>query len=438
MNEELSNDIQDGILFFMLTDLKFLSICKSKIDYKIFKSPIQQKICSIILSFFSEYGVIINEKVEEIILPEFQENEQTLIITYLHKLFSTNYTKGYIFDKLDLFISKREWETALIQSVEDLDNNNIDRIEERVRKILSSKLGCNNIKNVLDENLGEFYNTKNNGEICCPTGVKDLDNIIGGLRYKELAIIMSPLNVGKSFFMSYIGSKALLYSKDVLYITNEMSKQQVKGRFFQRFAGVTDKPKEELQIWSRNERIKYKPDHLGNAKKVKKSIEVMKSFGGKLFIAEFPDKTLTMDGLETLLNDIEFSEKKYPDLVLLDNLQGVRYKNSGKDDWKDLENLTHELRRISMEKNLSSVASTHSQRSAIGNKIGQAKDVRGCIDILNIADLGISINQTNEEYLINQARLFVMRSRSSKKWAQIRVYQNYEMGNFCTFSELME
>lgn len=438
MNEELSSDIQDGILFFMLTDLKFLSICKSKIDYKIFKSPIQQKICQIIHNFFDEYGVIINDKFDEIILPQFPKNEQELLITYLTKLFSTDYIKGYIFDKLDLFISKREWETALIQSVEDLDNNNIDRIEERVRKILSNKLGYNNIKNVLDENLGEFYNTKNNGEICCPTGVKDLDNIIGGLRYKELAIIMSPLNVGKSFFMSFIGSKALLYSKDVLYITNEMSKQQVKGRFFQRFAGVTDKPQEELNIWSGKERIKFKPDHLGNAKKVKKSIEVMKSFGGKLFIAEFPDKTLTMDGLETLLNDIEFSEKKYPDLVLLDNLQGVRYKNSSKDDWKDLENLSHELRRIAMEKNIALVTSTHSQRSAIGNKIIQAKDIRGSIDILNIADLGISINQTSEEYLLNQMRLFVMRSRSSKKWGQVRIYTNFDLGHFCVHSELME
>lgn len=435
---EIDDSIQDGLLFFMLTDVKFLSICRTKIDPSIFKSSIQKQICKVIFNFFDNYETIINGNSDEIILPTFNENEQNIVATYLYKLFTEVYVKDYIFDKLDLFISKREWESALIQSVEDLDKNDIGKIEDRVRKILSNKIGYNNIKNVLEEDLKDFYNNKNDGEICTPTGVKALDSIIGGVKYKELTIIMAPLNVGKSFFFTFIGSKALLYGKDVLYITNEMSKQQVKSRFFQRFAGVTDKPISEMDIWSGNQKIKYKPDHLGNAKKVKKSIETMSSFGGKLYIAEYPDKTLTMDRLETLLNDISISEKKYPDLILLDNLQGVRYNTNSRDDWKDLENLSHELRRIAMEKNIAVVTSTHSGRGSIGNKIVQAKDVRGSIDILNISDLGISINQTNEEYVLGQARLFVMRSRSSKKWAQVRVYQNYAMGHFCVYSELIE
>ena len=439
MNEELSNDVQDGILFFMLTDLEFLSICKSKVDYKIFKSPIQQKICSISLSFFDEYGVAISDKADEIILPKFQENEQILVITYLTKLFSTDHIKEYIFDKLDLFISKREWEIALIQSVEDLDNNAVDKIEDRVRKILSNKLSYNNIKNVLDEDLKDFYTHKHEGEICTPTGIKDLDSIIGGLKYKELTVVVAPLNVGKSFFLIFIGSKALLYSKDILYITTEMSEQQVKGRFFQRFAGVTDKPQEELNIWSGKERIKFKPDHLGNAIRVKKAIKTMNSFGGSLFLKEYPDKLLTIPKLEELLNNIQLEKGKYPDLLIIDGLQGLKYNDNKRgDDWKALEELSHHLRRIAMEKNIAVVTSTHSQRSAIGNKIIQAKDIRGSVDIMNVCDLGLSLNQTSEEYLLDQMRIFVMRSRSSKKWSQVRIYTNFNMGHFCVYSELME
>lgn len=438
MTEILNDDIQNGVLFFMLTDTTFMSICRPKIEPKIFKSSIQQQICKIVLKFWDDYKAIINDKATEIILPYFDENEQNVVASYLHKLFTETFIKNYIFDKLDLFISKREWESVLIQSVEDLDKNDITKIEDRVRKILSNKIGYNNLKNILEEDLKEFYDTSNDGVLCCPTGVKALDEIIEGLKYKELTIIMAPLNVGKSFFLVFIGSKALLYSKDVLYITNEMSKQQVKGRFFQRFAGVTKKPSEELEIWSGNERIKYKADHLGNAKKVKNSIDVMRSFGGKLYIAEYPDKTLSINKFEALINDIKLTEKKYPDLILLDNLQGIRYNTNGKDDWKNLEDLSHELRRIAMEKNIAIVTSTHSSRSAIGNKIVQAQDIRGSIDILNIADLGISISQTNEEYLLGQARLFIMRARSSKKWGQIRIYQNYEMGHFCVFSEKID
>ena len=91
-----------------------------------------------------------------------------------------------------------------------------------------------------------------------------------------------------------------------------------------------------------------------------------------------------------------------------------------------------------MERVISVFTSTNSQRAAIGNKLIQSKDIRGSIDILNVCDLAISINQTNEEMLLNQMRLFIMRSRSSKKWGQVKIYTNFDMGNFCTFSELME
>ncbi len=205
-----------------------------------------------------------------------------------------------------------------------------------------------------------------------------------------------------------------------------------------RFAGVTDKPQEELNIWSGKEKIKFTPDHLGNAKKVKNSIKTMGSFGGQLIIAEYPDKTLTPSKIERLLNDMEIEQGKYPDLILVDGLQGLKYNTNGKDDWQALEQLCHELRRIAMEKNIAVVTSTHSQRSAIGNKIVQAKDIRGSIDIMNVCDLGLSLNQTSEEYLLNQMRIFVMRSRTSKKWGQIRIYTNFDMGNFATYSELIE
>lgn len=438
MNEPLDDSIQDGILFFILTDFKFLSICRNKIDPNIFKSSIQKQICKIAFDFYDEYKVEIGIKADEIILSNFPENEQNIIMVYLNKIFSKIYIKEYILNNLNLFLNKREWESALIQCVEYLDKNDIESIKRKIKNVLSNELSYNNIKNVFDEELKEFYNNKYQGEICCPTGIKALDSLIGGIKYKELTIVVAPLNVGKSFFFIFIGSKALLYSKTVLYITNEMSKQQVKSRFFQRFAGVTDKPMDEIDIWSNNQRVKYKPDNLSNAKKIKKSIDVMKSFGGQLYIAEFPDKTLTVSKLESLLNDIELADGKYPELLLVDSLQGLRYSTSGKDEWKDLDNLTHELRRIAMEKNIAVVTSTHSGRSSIGNKIIQAKDIRGSIDILNIADLGLSLNQTNEEYLLNQMRIFVMRSRSSKKWGQVKIHTNFNMGHFCVYSENIE
>ena len=435
----LSENIQDGILYYLLTDLKFLSICKTKLDPAIFQSTLQQQICKIIFEFFDKHETIINGNADTIVLQEFPENEQGIVATYLNKIFSSTYTKSYIQEKLDLFIQKREWEKALIKCVEDLDNDDIDSIEDRIGKVIRNKFSYSDIKNVLKEDLKEFYNNEYEGEICCPTGIKALDSIIGGLKYKELTVVVAPLNVGKSWMFTFLGSKALLYGKTVLHITTEMSRQQVKQRYFMRFAGVSSKPMEELNIWSGNEKIKFKPEHLGNANKVKKAIKTMDSFGGKLYIVEYPDKTLTIPKMERLLNDMELEQGKYPDLIFVDGLQGLRFvENKQGNEWQALEQISHELRRIAMERSIAIVTSTHSQRSAIGNKIIQSQDIRGSIDILNICDLGLSLNQSNEEQLLNQMRIFVMRSRSSKKWGQVRIHTNFDLGHFSVFSELME
>src|SRR3990172_5989571 len=147
----LSENIQDGILYYLLTDLKFLSICKTKLDPAIFQSTLQQQICKIIFEFFDKHETIINGNADTIILQEFPENEQGIVAVYLNKIFSSTYVKSYIQEKLDLFIQKREWEKALIQSVEDLDNDNIAAIEDRVYRIIRNKFSYSDVQNVLEE-----------------------------------------------------------------------------------------------------------------------------------------------------------------------------------------------------------------------------------------------------------------------------------------------
>lgn len=434
------SEVTDGIIFYLLTDVKFLALCRVKIEPSIFKSIIQQKICLKVYNFFDSYNTIIGDNVDTVILPEFAQDEQELVAQYLYKIYSGNYVKEYVYDKIDLFLSKRAWEIALINCVDLLDRNDIDGIEDNVYKILKNKFGKSvDLKNVLNGDLRDFYSTEETGNICSPSGIKHLDNIIGGFKYKELTIIVAPLNVGKSWAFTYFGSKALLYGRTVLHITLEMSKQRVMERYFMRFAGVADKQVGEIEMWSGNDRIKYTPDTINNVNKIKNSLSVMNSFGGKLFIEEFPDKTLTIKKLEQLLNNVELENGKPPDMLLVDGLQGLKYDDNKKgDDWKALETLTHELRRVTIERGIATLASTHSNRTSIGNKLVQSKDIRGSVDILNICDLGLSLNQTNEEFELDQMRIFIMRSRTSKKWKQVRIYNNFNLGHFNVFDEVVE
>jgi len=88
MIENISDDVQDGAFYFLLTDKKFLQICRTKLSPILFKSPIQQKICRIIFDFWDKYQNIVDSNVDEIIVSAFKEDEQNLVIQYLTKIFS--------------------------------------------------------------------------------------------------------------------------------------------------------------------------------------------------------------------------------------------------------------------------------------------------------------------------------------------------------------
>lgn len=432
-----SVELQNQILYLFLTDLSFIKTCKNRIKPEYFTSEIQQVLVEIIFGFFEEFNDVPKEHILDIIKDVVKEKGIETYTNYINNLLNLNPVKFFVIKELDKFIQHRNWEISLVKCVDYLKENDFESIEKIVVSNLRDKIIYADVKNVLEEDLSSFYNSREDEKVI-PTGIKALDKLIRGLKKKELSVFVAPLSVGKTWCMIHLGSKALVYGKDVLHITLEMSRHEIKSRYLMHFAGVVNKEKNEIEVWEGNEKSLIVPDLITNIKKVKKSISIMKKYGGKLFILGYPNDVFTINTLESILNFIEIEQDKPLDMVIIDGADGMRYDKNFRQEWEKGTKIYENLRRIGVERDLAMVTVSHSGRDSLGKKLITSKDTKGTIDKLNIADLGISINQTVEEYLNQQARLFVMRNRSEVKWKQILINQNYNLGHFCVYSELIE
>ena len=57
---------------------------------------------------------------------------------------------------------------------------------------------------------------------------------------------------------------------------------------------------------------------------------------------------------------------------------------------------------------------------------------------MQVADTGISLNQSKAEHQLGKMRISVMRARNQQKWGIMEIWQNLDIGQFCQASKKLE
>lgn len=196
-----------------------------------------------------------------------------------------------------------------------------------------------NLYNILNEeatnygdSIGEIcekllYFLENSDEKGMSFGVKFLDDIIGGLFNGELTTIAARSGVGKTALALQIMLNCMEQGKKVLFISREMSKEQVFMRNITKKSGISTK-------YMKNKEI----DEEG----WKKIIEVMSYFSSKNLIY-INDKISTISGLRKRIREIK------PDLVIVDYIQLMNAEGSMQNREREVASLSRELKNITLD-----------------------------------------------------------------------------------------
>lgn len=352
----------------------------------------------------------------------------------------------YTLDQLSKFVRLQKMKGTIIKASERLNQKQEMAIEEVesmfVEFLRTRELGFNAGLRLDDVDKMLHYMASVQGEFT--TGITMLDqNYIVPAR-QTLFYYLGEAKTGKSWLAVQLGKAAFLQRKKVLHISTEMGDASLLQRYHQSMFAIPKRtiervPVTRLLLDEKNRLNGFSSQHISpEFSLVSREAKVellarLKAYGNRphenLVLTRFAPNTLTLDGLQVYLDNLESTERFVPDLLIMDMPQKMKF--SVKDFRLELGRTVDGLRAIGVERNMAVVGTHQVTRKGAGAKLVTGRDIAEDWSIIGIADTVVTYTRTAMERSMGLARLFVDRAREEKDGLSILITQAYDIGQFC-------
>lgn len=209
-----------------------------------------------------------------------------------------------------------------------------------------------------------------------PTGLADLDSLIGGLIKQDLIIIAARASMGKTWLACYLANQiATTQQKPVVFFSAEMSQEQLTKRFLSMHTGIDSMRLIHNQI--------YEDEYDALVEGLSKLAEL------PIIIDDTPAGQLTTTKVRSVLRRIQ-SEKGELGLVVLDYIQKLGDRAAG-NRAQAVGKFSGAFKDIAKEFDVPFVALAQVNRGVEGqnNKRPFMSDIKDSGDIEQDMDLGL-------------------------------------------------
>jgi replicative DNA helicase len=337
---------------------------------------------------------------------------------------------GHILDKIkerynkflaNSIVKKVEEVKEETLDIKDL-NSDIKRIVAQTEKLYKhSSFSEGSVSDSTDDRIRHYEYVLENPEDIRGflSGYKELDDYTWGIKNSEMLVIGGASSSGKSLLMMNMAINAWRGSNDpaegvighpdgknVLYISLEMSKQQLEQRLDANIAGIKHRgimratlSPEEHYRWS-------------------KCLEFQKNYDKIFYILDMPRGT-TMGEVEAKYETILGIFK--PDAVFVDYLQLMKPTiGATGTDWLDVGKVSEELHEFCRKKNIPVVTAAQrkaAQKKSNGKKVDDAnlEDFGRSKMIGDNAAIAIMIGNREDELLREDMELHIVKNRDGAK-----------------------
>jgi replicative DNA helicase len=286
------------------------------------------------------------------------------------------------------WIRNSAFKLVILDSAAKLDDQKpIDDMMERVKEVFSinfdETIGNNFLRDY--EKQFAFYKTEKEK---FESHLSHLNLVCGGgVERKTLNMLMAPTNTGKTSALVSLASGYLRRGYNVLYITCEMSEENIRQRIDANFLKIkiNDVPKMTENMY----------------------FSAMREFGrslkSNLYVKEYPTSVANANHVRNLLDNLATKENFVPDIVMLDYLNllnSVRVKSGN--DYQIVKAISEEIRGVAVEYGLAIWSATQTNRSGDGASDLDLDQVSDSYGLPMTVDLLLAIIQTEE--LLKQKR----------------------------------
>lgn len=405
MQYSFSENIQRGIIYLTKHNKSFFSQITPLVKPEYFEYATHTNLFTAIVHYFDKYRDI---PIDDFILEDCKKlkGDKELLSAYEDELEYINgldtssiQNEEFYLDKIEEFARKASMKEAITRSIEHIQNDNFDSVEEEVRKALTVSrnvdLGQSYFDDVTDRWLRslEFNKERKYGTVL-PTLNQELE---GGLGAKEIAMVVAPPGVGKSLYLVNQGVISLIEGRNVLYVSLEMSEDKIAQRF------------DSVMTLINQRTLPNQQENL------KKRLDVFKKEfpSGQLRIKEYPTGIASVATIRALLSQLHNHEGFVPDVLIVDYLELLEYGREAP-EYQAQEMIARQLRGLAVEHNFLVWTATQTNRQGKNVQVITDNELGDSYNKFRTMDYAISLNQTEQEMDEGRMRCYVMKSRNGR------------------------
>jgi len=377
-------------------------------DY--FENKFEKIIFEEIAQFIVKYGSAITIEALNIEIESRNDLNETEIkeIRELNQFLNDSVVeKNWLLDTTEKWCRDRAIYLALMESIHIADGKDDKKNRDSIPSILSDALAVS-----FDNHIGhdylqdyesryEFYTKKENRIEFDLEYFNKITN--GGVPNKTLNIFLAGTNTGKTLTMCHMASSFLLQSKNVLYITLEMSEEEIAKRID---ANMLNIPINQL-------------DDLPKSMFMNKASKLRDKTKGTLIIKEYPTASAHSGHFKTLLNELSLKKSFKPDVIFIDYINicaSSRFRSGVNiNSYTVIKSIAEELRGLAVEMDVPIFSATQTTRSGFNSSDVEITDTSESFGLPATADFLVALISTEELEQLGQILVKQLKNRYGDK-----------------------
>jgi len=342
------------ILFNALMDEPYLSSIVDIVQPAYFKSENVRCIWSTVKEYYKKKSVVPNlTELRTYLTTEDQKKSYKDVLLNFKQL-DTKYNKESLIETTETFLKERAVYNAVLQTA-----NGYSRETSKINPGLTLKLFEDACNISLIEDLGCSYFDSIDKHITdikevheyISTGYKWLDKKMGGGFFKDgraLYVFSGVTNVGKSIVLGNLATNMVNQGKVVVIISMEMSENIYAQRISGQLSRIPIHALKEEADHLKDFLLKYKTQHPY----------------AKLFIKEYPPKSVTVNTIKAYIQKLITQKKVKPDAIILDYVNLIQPTIISGNLYTDVKMVAEQIRALSYIFRCPTVTATQLNRSA--------------------------------------------------------------------------
>lgn len=420
---------QTKIAAMCVRDIQFAQRTDGLVKPEYFENVAEGALVHIINRYYTKYkkvpgdlttlvNLVKKDKINKVIKPEMVP----LIGAKIKEIMSHDISdRDYVIDQVAVFARHQAVSKAILDSVGHLDLHDFDKVATSMKRALDvgehADNQCYSYGEMIDARTTERLD-RAAGK--CPatgvtTGYPEIDKHLyhKGWGKRELSVLMGGAKAGKTTALIDFGISACthIHRYNVMYVTLEVSAKIISERLDAR---VSDIAMFELDK---------------NIHGVKDLVKKAMASAGRFDIFEFPTGTMRVSDLRRLIERQKSRGIQY-DMVVVDYADLMAPERITDNAQENSKNVYVALRGLAMQEDLAILTATQTNREGAKKMVATMTDIAEDFNKVRIADIVISINKTDEERKINQARLYFAAVRNGESNFTIRVEQDLSRMRF--------